>query len=123
MQLCSLVQRRYSPPMNNNFFPGWPHETKMKKADHRLEVLAGAIDDSGSTRLVCGCSRDRAWTPPRRPIAHRYEQPDRSRCLAVRAPQRIRMHGERQRADRFGFQPPGMRHLHVNHRGPRFLFQ
>jgi hypothetical protein len=33
------------------------------------------------------------------------------------------MHGERQRADRFSFQLPGMRHLHVNHRGTRFLFQ
>ena len=36
---------------------------------------------------------------------------------------RIRVHGDRQRADGFGVQLPGMSHVHVNHRGLRFLFQ
>jgi hypothetical protein len=118
---CSLVQRQYSPPMSNNFFPGGSHETKMKKADHRLRALAGTIDGSGSTHPVCAC-RDRAWTPPRRPIVHRYEQPDRWRRLAVRAPQTDWNARRRQRADRFGVQLPGMSHVHVNHRGLRVSF-
>jgi hypothetical protein len=106
--------------MNNNFFPGWPHLRPNEESRSSPPGSCGRHRHSGSTRPVCGCSRDRASTPPRR--SHRYEQPYRRVALRSERRNRIRVHGERQRADRFRFQLPGCRTCTSIAADPGFFF-